>query len=124
MRKAAPPRDVPPPLELVCLRALWLLGEGNAGDVQRAVSESKPLAYTTVLTLLDRLARKGVLDRRKQGRSFIYIPRISRDHMRRAALRDFLDAHFDGDERGLRDFLSGAAPRPAAIAPSIDATLL
>ena len=47
MRKAGPPRDVPPPLEMLCLKALWALGEGNVGDVRKVLAESKPLAYTS-----------------------------------------------------------------------------
>ena len=61
-------RNVPPPLELLCLRALWTLGEGNVKAVQQVVADSRPLAYTTIMTVLDRLVRKGMLARRKIGR--------------------------------------------------------
>ncbi len=46
-------RDVPPPLELSCLTALWSIEEGNVKDVQRIVGRSRPLAYTTIMTVLD-----------------------------------------------------------------------
>jgi BlaI family penicillinase repressor len=105
MPRAAAAREIPPPLELLCLRALWKLGEGNVKDVQQAVGTFKPLAYTTVMTLLERLARKGVLARRKAGRAFLYAPQVSRDSMRRMALRDFLENYFDGSEEQLREFL-------------------
>ena len=36
-------RDIPPPLELACLKALWSLQEGNVKDVQRVVAQSRPL---------------------------------------------------------------------------------
>ena len=52
-------RELPPPLEMACLNALWELGEGNVEEVRVFVSRNRPLAYTTVLTLLDRLARRG-----------------------------------------------------------------
>ena len=58
-------RDVPAQLELLCLRALWSLEEGNVRAVQRIVSQSRPLAYTTIMTVLDRLVRKGLLARRR-----------------------------------------------------------
>jgi len=115
MRKAAPPRDIPPPLEMLCLKALWSLGEGPVSEVRALVAASKPLAYTTVMTLLDRLARKSIVSRRKIGRAFVYSPAISRDAMRRLALKEFLDCYFDGSERKLTEFLRNTSlPEPIA----------
>jgi len=105
------PRDVPPPLELACLKALWSLQEGNVRAVQQVVALSRPLAYTTIMTVLDRLVRKGRLTRRKVGRAFVYSPEASRDAMRRAALRELVEGYFDGSEAALLEFL-----RPAAAA--------
>jgi predicted transcriptional regulator len=107
-------RDVPPPLELACLKALWSLQEGNVRSVQQVVALSRPLAYTTIMTVLDRLVRKGKLTRRKVGRAFVYSPEASRDAMRRAALRELVDGYFDGSEAELLAFL-----RPAAVAAPI-----
>jgi BlaI family penicillinase repressor len=98
-------RELPPPLEMMCLNALWEIQEGNVEDVRRVVSLSRPLAYTTVLTLLDRLARRGAVSRRKEGRGFRYQPTVARDKLRRMALRQFLEYHFDGSEAKLRFFL-------------------
>ena len=98
-------REVLPPLELSCLRALWSLEEGNVKDVQRIVAQSRPLAYTTIMTVLDRLVRKGKITRRKVGRAFLYAPQASRDVMRRAAIRELLDGLFDGSEEQLILFL-------------------
>jgi len=108
-------RDVPPPLELLCLRALWSLGEGNVKDVLQIVMQTRSLAYTTIMTVLDRLVRKGKVSRRKVGRAFVYKPEASRDQMRRAALREFLDGFFDGSERELIAFLEPAETRAAAV---------
>jgi predicted transcriptional regulator len=113
-----PARDVPPPLELLCLRALWSLNEGNVKDVQRIVAESRPLAYTTIMTVLDRLVRKGKLARRKVGRAFVYCPQASRDSMRQAALRELLDSFFDGSESELLRFLGRTEIAPAPLAAS------
>jgi predicted transcriptional regulator len=109
-------RDVPPPLELACLKALWSLQEGNVRAVQQLVALSRPLAYTTIMTVLDRLVRKGKLTRRKVGRAFVYSPVASRDAMRRAALRELLDGYFDGSEAELLEFLRPVAA-PAPIVP-------
>src|SRR5689334_13537425 len=109
-------RDVPPPLELLCLKALWTLNEGNVKDVQQLVAQTRPLAYTTIMTVLDRLVRKGKLARRKVGRAFVYQPQTSRDVMRRAAIRELLEGFFDGSEEQLLQFLQGPAEQAAAVA--------
>jgi BlaI family transcriptional regulator, penicillinase repressor len=120
-------RELPPPLELLCLNALWTLGEGNVTDVRRIVAETRPLAYTTIMTVLDRLVRKGRLTRRKQGRAFVYAPEGTRDSLRRAAVRELIDGFFDGSEAELLQFLrTPATPRLPAIAveAGIDTVLL
>jgi predicted transcriptional regulator len=126
-------RDVPPPLELACLSALWRLEEANVRCVQEIVAQSRPLAYTTIMTVLDRLVRKGKLTRRKIGRSFVYAPSQTRDTLQRAAIRELVEGYFDGSEANLVEFLNGkavAAVAAAAPVPSgepekrIDTTLL
>ena len=109
-------RDVPPPLELLCLKALWSLQEGNVRDVQQVVAQSRQLAYTTIMTVLDRLVRKGKLDRRKVGRAFVYKPQTSRDVLRRAAIRELVEGYFDGSEESLVAFLQGPAERALCVA--------
>jgi predicted transcriptional regulator len=107
MRKARAARDIPPPLELACLTALWALGKGSVKDVRQAVAESHPLAYTTVMTVLDRLARRGLITRAKAGRAFVYAPAVSRDRLRRLALQEFLDSYFESSRDELLRFLQG-----------------
>jgi BlaI family penicillinase repressor len=128
MRKPGPPRDVPPPLEMLCLKALWSLGEGSVSAVRGLVAESKPLAYTTVMTVLDRLARRNMVTRRKAGRAFVYAPRMSQDAMRRLALKEFVDTFFAGSQEKLAEFLRrGPAAEPIVeIEPEtgMDAALL
>ncbi len=109
-------RDVPPPLELLCLNALWTLGEGNVRDVQQIVMRTRPLAYTTIMTVLDRLVRKGKLSRLKTGRAFVYRPEASREEMRRAAVRELVDSLFNGSERELIEFLTPPAELASAAA--------
>ncbi len=108
-------RDVPPPLELLCLKALWPLGEANVKEVQQAVAQTRPLAYTTIMTVLERLAHKGKLTRRKLGRAFVYAPTMSEDEMRRVAVRELVDSFFDGSTEGLVRFLGTPGTRAAAV---------
>ena len=115
-------RAVPPPLELLCLNALWSIDEGNVKDVQQIVARQRPLAYTTIMTVLDRLVRKGLLARRKVGRAFVYFPQTARDAMRRTAVRELLDGFFDGSEDQLIAFLrtkERAAAASAGVAVSV-----
>ncbi len=121
-------RELPPPLEMMCLNALWEIQEGNVEDVRKVVSQSRPLAYTTVLTLLDRLTRRGAVSRRKEGRGFRYQPTVERDKLRRLALRHFLEYHFEGSEAKLKIFLeqpveeatvSGESQAANAASPSL-----
>ncbi len=109
-------RDVPPPLELLCLRALWNLEEGSVKEVRRLVAQTRPLAYTTIMTVLERLVRKGKLARRKAGRAFVYAPQESRDEMRRVAIQELLDSFFDGSEEELIRFLRRPEAHAAAAA--------
>ena len=66
---------------------------------------SDRLAYTTVMTVLDRLARRGCVDRRKVGRGFVYSAVLSRDSVLRVAIEDLIDCFFDGSEESLRHYL-------------------
>jgi len=131
MRARSANPDMPPPLELECLKALWSLGEASVGDVRRWVSSRRDLAYTTVMTLLDRLVRRGVASRRKQGRSFLYSPCVSRDTVRNKAVAALVHDHFDGSRNDLVAFLQNGHITPAVTpAPGqdsdddLDATLL
>jgi predicted transcriptional regulator len=98
-------------------------------EVRELVAPSRPLAYTTVMTVLDRLARRGVVTRRKAGRAFVYAPAVSRDAMRRLALQEFLDSYFESSPRQLQQFLQGQSrvetAAPAALAADgLDPALL
>ncbi len=110
MRKPASGRQIPPPLELLCLKTLWQMGEGRVEDVRRVVGEVRPLAYTTVMTILERLVRRGAASRRKMGRSFVYAPEVSRESLRRLAVQEMLDTFFDGSPDALAAFLREGRP--------------
>lgn len=110
-RSLARTREIPPPMELQCLQALWRLGEGSVHDVQELLGASRNLAYTTVMTGLDRLEKRGCVARRKQGRRFIYTPRVSRDTLRAAAVKELVDGFFDSSEGELAEYLRGRQGR-------------
>lgn len=128
MRKAAAPKELPPPLEMECLHSLWRLGEASVKEVQEDLASSRTLAYTTVMTLLERLAKRGRVARKKQGRAFRYVPSATRDEMQRLAVRELVGLHFDGSVDNLaaylRDEPSGEPSKPEPAAAALDASLL
>ena len=132
MRKPGRASDIPPPLELDCLRALWRIGEGSVKDVRGVVTENRNLAYTTVMTVLERLTRRGAVERKKTGRAFVYLPVMGRDQARRLAVKELAETYFEGSLETLRSYLDGeeiAAPPPRMMradpaGDDMDATLL
>lgn len=109
MRKSGAPREIPPPLELECLKALWKIGDGTVKDVRQVLIEHRNLAYTTVMTVLDRLVRRGSVERQKCGRSFVYTPRLGREELRRLAVKELVDSFFDGSTEELVAYLRRGA---------------
>jgi len=89
-------------LEKSVMEILWLRGESSVRDV--ADHLDRPLAYTTVMTTLDRLYKKGLLDRRKEDRAFLYSPRMTRDEFARARAGDLVAGFLAGPQPS-RDLL-------------------
>ena len=81
---------------------LWALGEANVREVMDALNAdaARELAYTTIMTTLQRLDRKQVVERRRQGKTDIYSPRWSRESYMAARAREDVAALVDqyGDE--------------------------
>jgi len=71
------------PLERQLLQALWARGSATVREI--CDDETITQAYTTVMTTLDRLYKKQLLDRVAEGRAFRYTPRQSPDELRRVA---------------------------------------
>jgi predicted transcriptional regulator len=64
-------------LQAQIMSALWRLGEGTVPQVRAALPSRYRSAYTTVQTVLNRLADRGLLSRAKAGKQIIYTPRVS-----------------------------------------------
>lgn len=104
-----------PPLELECMKALWALKEATVEEIRAHLLPARPLAYTTVLTVMDRLARKGVAERRKRGRAHVYTAAIPEDSIRDRALERLIADFFGGSREQLRSHLGGAPSRGATV---------
>jgi predicted transcriptional regulator len=91
-------------LELRVLDALW--EREHPQSVRDLQPHVRGVAYTTLMTTLDRLHRKGVLDREKSGRAFVYRPRYSRDVLRSRLAGEALQAVFGERASELQPILS------------------
>ena len=92
------PRKQSPTLteaELRLMEILWDRGEATVGDVVGALAALEPLAYSSVLTTMRILERKGYTRHRKEGRAFVYTPVVDRDSARSSAVRFIMDRFFD-----------------------------
>jgi predicted transcriptional regulator len=111
------------PLELDCMNTLWPIGQGTVREIRDRLAARRPRAYTTIMTIMDRLARKGIVERAKAGRAYIYRPRLSAEDARAQALGQVLENFFGGSKEALlaqlgngttvRRAAAGAAPASA-----------
>lgn len=76
-------------LERQVMEETWRLGEVSVRDIHRTFDEQ--IAYTTLMTTLDRLYKKKLLERRKHGRAFVYAAVVSRDDLDRGIKEDVVD---------------------------------
>ena len=83
-------------LETDIMSVVWEKGRVTVQDVKDALEPRRSLAYTTVMTVLSRLAEKGILERRKDGRAYIYTPSSSQDKMAGSLLRSLVQRLYDG----------------------------
>ena len=83
--------------ELEVMQALWSLeAPVPRAALEEAMAKVRPLAQTTLLTLLSRLAEKGFVGIEKQGRSSVYTPLVSREDYQAKQSRRFVDQMFGG----------------------------
>jgi predicted transcriptional regulator len=76
------------PLERELLDAVWRLGQASVRDVLAAVEHA--VAYTTAMTVLDRLYKKGVLDRERVGRAYVYSAAASSEQLQSSLMMGLL----------------------------------
>jgi BlaI family penicillinase repressor len=106
------------PFELDCLSVLWPRGEATVRDIREALRVDRPRAYTTIMTIMDRMAQKGIVSRRKAGRAWLYAPNVSASEARERAVQRLVEHFFAGSEAALLAQLSGkSVARPPVAAP-------
>lgn len=91
----------PTPAELDILQVLWQCGEAKVQSVNDQLSESKPVGYTTTLKTMQIMEQKGLLGRKKDGKSHIYFPLIAQADTQSSLLDKLLQSAFGGSKSQL-----------------------
>lgn len=91
-------------LERQVLKEIWRRGEASVRDVVAAFQEQ--IAYTTLMTTLDRLHKKGFLTRRKEGRAFLYQPLYTQEELERSIAEDLIGGLLGGASEQVEPVLS------------------
>jgi BlaI family penicillinase repressor len=96
------PEVSPTDRELEALKVLWECGEATIREIADAMNAQAKsggeaeIAYTTVLSLLQVMEQKGLVDHRRDGKAYIYVPRVEQKSTFRSLAGNFLDKVFDG----------------------------
>src|SRR5881227_2015595 len=104
-------------LERAVMEEVWARGRVSVGEIHRSFGERT--AYTTWMTTLDRLYKKGLLAREKEGRAYLYSPRVTREEFERGVAEDvlggLLDRTADGAEPLLACIVEAVSERDRAL---------
>ena len=84
------------PHELAIMKVIWRLKKVTVRDVYETLREQRPIAYTTVMTMMNVLEEKGYLSKARVDRAYVYRPARSQQQVLRQMVGDFVDRVFDG----------------------------
>ena len=88
-------------VELELMSIVWDQGEAKVKDILAALPVGRPLAYTSVSTILRILEKKGVLASRKEGRAHVYYPLVAKSDYEVISLQHLVDNVFSGTPSSL-----------------------
>jgi BlaI family penicillinase repressor len=98
---ARPRHNNPTPAELEVLQIIWGHEPCTVREVMNLLKPTRPRAYTSVMSLMNVMAEKGLLNQEPKGRAFIYSAKVSRDKTQSSMLSDLLNRAFDGSANAL-----------------------
>jgi BlaI family transcriptional regulator, penicillinase repressor len=87
--------------ELAIMKVVWRLGDVTVRDVYEDLLETRHIAYTTVMTMMNILETKGYLKKAKIDRAFVYRPAKPERAVISSMVREFVNRVFDGAPRAL-----------------------
>jgi predicted transcriptional regulator len=91
------------PLEAQVMPIMWRNGQATVKQVHRELVDWRDIAYTTVMTTMERLTEKGVLTREKRGAAYVYTLARSREEYAAQAVRQIIEQVLNGDATALVD---------------------
>jgi predicted transcriptional regulator len=110
-----PPRLTAPQLEI--MKVLWDRSEATVVEIQQALRAARPLAATTIATLLSRLEKRGLVTYRTEGRQYVYRAVLQEQDARQHALVEVTEGLFEGDVATMvSQLLSSHELRPGDLA--------
>ncbi len=84
-------------LQRAAIEIVWQKGGATVNEVRDELARKGPLAYTTVLSVMQKLEKRGWLRHRRRGRQYLYEPTRSRDQAGAHSLRHFIRQVFGGN---------------------------
>lgn len=87
--------------ELRLMKLLWERGESAVSDLVSGISDTTPLAYTSVLTTIRILEKKGYVRHRQEGRAFLYSPCVAEQDAEKSEVRQLLQRFFGNSRERL-----------------------
>lgn len=87
------------------MKVLWRRGAATAAEIQHELEPERPLAHTTVATVLTRLEKNGVVVSRRDGRQRVYRARVAESEVRRSMVSELIGKLFQGDPKALMSHL-------------------
>jgi predicted transcriptional regulator len=82
--------------ELAIMKVVWRLGDVSVREVYETLRERRPVAYTTVMTMMNTVEAKGYLKKSLDGRAYRYRPAVPESRVVTAMVREFVERVFDG----------------------------
>lgn len=92
-------------MQLRIMKVLWQRKQASAREISAELNREKPVAHSTVQTLLRKLEKKGALVHEVQDRTFVFRASVDQQSVKRRAARDLIDRAFDGNAAGLVAYL-------------------
>ena len=108
MREHTPMSEPLGQLQLQVMEVLWRLGRGTVADVHEVLNRKRKIAYTTVLTTLRALERRGVVSHEQEGKAYVYEPTVSRADHAASSVDRLVNDMFGGRHEELLCHLLGA----------------
>ena len=96
------------PLQLKVMELVWQMAPTTVPEVHEVLAKSRKIAYTTVLTTMRSLERRGIVRHDESGKAYVYHPLVSRDEYTASSVNRLVEDLFEGEQEKLLCHLLGA----------------